>query len=122
MKYQSDERITYSEMKDLALGAYFDFCRDSGLVRRQNHDQVVARVMYTFEFGFENPLEDVMWNLIILVLSGGWDVNFEVRQRELIVNSLRGNDLQAMLVDVPGDEVEQFIHDLSVLNLAVCEN
>lgn len=120
MKYQSDVRITYSELKLLALGAYFDFCRDSGLVRRLAHDQVMARVVYTFEFGFERPLEDVMWNLIVLVLSGGWDLDFEARQRELILRNLRDNDLATMLANVPSDEIDQFVHDLSALNLAVC--
>ncbi len=115
--FRSEERLTYQTLKAWALDAYFDFCRDSGLVDRWSHEQVLARVDYTFEDGFERPVEDLMWRVILLVLSGGWHPDWSLRARQLIVDMLTEHGLENLLSDVPADEAEAFRHDLKILKL-----
>ncbi|WP_343741669.1 hypothetical protein [Herbaspirillum huttiense] len=118
MKFKkSEERITYQTLKVCALDSYFDFCRDSGLVSQWSHEQVIARVDYSFEEGFERPIEDLMWRVIVLILSGGWHVEFAERNRALIADLIAENGLQNMLSDLPLEEAEIFEHDLKILKL-----
>lgn len=113
--FQSEERVPYQTLKAWALDAYFDFCRCSGLVEHWSHEQVLARVDYSFEGGFERPVEDLMWRVILLVLSGGWHPDWESRARQLIVDALAEHGLKNLLADVPVDEVVAFQHDLKIL-------
>ena len=115
--FQSEDRVPYQTLKSWALDAYFDFCRDSGLVDHWSHEQVLARVDYSFEDGFARPIEDLMWRLILLVLSGGWHSEWCQRQHQLIVDALTEHDLENLLADVPTDESEAFRHDLKLLKL-----
>jgi hypothetical protein len=113
--FQSEERVPYETLKSWALDAYFDFCRDSGLVDHWSHEQVLARVDYSFEDGFERPIEDLMWRVILLVLSGGWHPDWDLRARQLIVDALTEHSLENLLADVPAEEAEAFRHDLKIL-------
>jgi hypothetical protein len=115
--YVSEERLTYGQLKRWALDAYFDFCRDSGLAQHAGHEQVMGRLVYTFEDGFERPLEDLMWNVIVLILSCGLHAEWENKQREVIVESIQRNGLENLLADVPASESDVFRHDLKILNL-----
>jgi hypothetical protein len=91
--YQSEERVTYQTLKEWALDSYFNFCRDSGLADRRGHEQVMARLDYTFEGGFERPVEDLMWRVILLVLSSGLHSDWEVQQRKLIADRIADHGL-----------------------------
>ncbi|MFE1572850.1 hypothetical protein [Comamonas odontotermitis] len=77
----------------------------------------MARIAYSFEDGFERPIEDLMWNVILLVLSGGWYPEWPRRQYQLITAAIAKHDLESLLADVPTDEVEVFRHDLKILKL-----
>jgi hypothetical protein len=112
-----EERVTYQTLKSWALDDYFNFCRDSGLVDHWPHEQVLARVAYSFEDGFERPIEDFMWNVILLVLSGGWHPEWSRRQHKLIADLITEHGLENLLADVPADESEAFRHDLKILKL-----
>jgi hypothetical protein len=77
----------------------------------------LARVDYSFEDGFERPIEDLIWRVILLVLSGGWHPNWDARSRQLILDALAEHGLENLLADVPADEAEAFRHDLRILKL-----
>jgi hypothetical protein len=115
--YQSEERVTYQTLKEWALDSYFNFCRDSGLADRRGHEQVMARLDYTFEGGFERPVEDLMWRVILLVLSSGLHSDWEVQQRKLIADRIADHGLDSLLANVPAEEAEAFRHDLKILKL-----
>lgn len=115
--YQSEERVTYQTLKEWALDSYFDFCRDSGLADRRGHEQVMGRLDYTFEGGFERPVEDLMWRVILLVLSCGLHPDWEIQQRKLIVDRIAEHGLDPLLAEVPVEEADLFRHDLGILKL-----
>lgn len=113
----SEERLTYGQLKRWALDAYFDFCRDSGLAQHAGHEQVMGRLVYTFEDGFERPLEDVMWNVILLILSCGLHEEWESKQRKIIIDIIKRSGMKNLLSGVPDDESSVFWSDLIILNL-----
>lgn len=115
--YRSEERITYQTLKEWALGSYFDFCRDRGVVKGMSHLEVVGYVSLDFEYGFERQIEDLMWRVVLLVLSGGWHSYFDVKQRQLIADQVAEHGLENLLADVPKDEADLFRHDLEILKL-----
>jgi len=115
--FRSEERITYQTLKEWALDSYYDGCRDLAVMEGWPHEQIMGYVSYTFEDGFERPIEDLMWRVILLVLSGGWHPEWGRRARHLIVNALAEHGLANLLADVPTDEAEAFRHDLRILKL-----
>jgi hypothetical protein len=115
--YKSEERIPYQTLKEWALSSYFDFCRDRGVVKGMSHLEVVGYVSYDFEYGFERQIEDVMWRVVLLVLSGGWHPDFDGKQHKLIVDKIAAHGLEDLLADVPQDEANLFRHDLEILKL-----
>jgi hypothetical protein len=74
-------------------------------------------VSYAFEDGFERPVEDLMWNVILLVLSGGWHKEVEQNIQGKIAMQLAEHGLENLLTGVPADEAEAFRHDLKILKL-----
>jgi hypothetical protein len=112
-----EERVTYETLKSWALDAYYDGCRDLASMKGWSHEQVLAYVVHTFEDGFERPVEDLMWRVILLVLSGGWHPNWEAGARQTITDQLSQGGLEALLLGVPREEIELFRHDLRVLEL-----
>ena len=114
--YQSEERVTYQTLKGWALESYYDGCRDLAVMRGWTHEQIIGYVSYTFEDGFERPIEDLMWQVILLVLSGGWHPE-SCGHRQLIVEALAKHGLENLLKDVPADEAAIFRHDLRILKL-----
>jgi hypothetical protein len=115
---QSQERIPYQSLKDWALDAYFDGCRDLALMRKFPHEQIIGFVSYAFEDGFERPIEDLMWRVILLILSGGWHPELEERNRKTITKDIAEQGLDRLLSGVPKEEAELFKHDLTILKLS----
>lgn len=115
--YQSEERVTYQTLKEWALNSYFDFCRDRGITLGMSHLEVIGYIDYDFEDGFERPIEDLMWRVILLVLSGGWHSEWDDRQRKTIVARIAEHGLDSLLIDVHAEETETFLHDLKILKL-----
>lgn len=115
--FQHDSRVTYQKLKEWALDAYYNFCRDSGLAQGKSHEHVMARVDYTFEGGFERPVENLMWRVILLILSGGWHRDWEAHARQTIIDQIAKYGLDSLLLDVPSEEAELFRHDLRVISL-----
>ena len=99
------------------LESYFEGCRDHGVMQGWSHEQVMGYVSYTFENGFERPIEDLMWHVVLLVLSGGWRSTWEVAARAVIFEEITLHTLEKLLADVPQEEVKAFTHELQILNL-----
>ena len=74
-------------------------------------------MIYQFEDGFERPIEDLMWRVVLLVLSGGWRPEWDVSQRQFIVNRIAELGLELLLIEVPAKEADLFRHDLKILKL-----
>ena len=115
--YQSEHRVEYQTLKGWALESYFDGCRDLAAMKGWPHEQILGYVSYTFEDGFERPVENLMWQVILLVISGGWHEDWCTRQRQKISEQIVKTGLENLLVGVPADEAEVFLHDLDVLKL-----
>jgi hypothetical protein len=81
------------------------------------HEQIMGYVDYQFENSFERPVEDFMWRVVLLILSGGWNQNWYSSARQLIVEQIMRNGIDNILAGVPAAEAELFRHDLRVLKL-----
>ncbi|PTQ69431.1 hypothetical protein [Pseudomonas sp. GV071] len=112
-----EERVTYETLKLWALECYYEGCRDHAVMKGWPHEQTLAYVDYQFESVFERPVEDLMWRVILLVLSGGWDKDWYFRARQMIQNKIVKDGIDNVLVGVPPSEAELFRHDLKVLKL-----
>jgi hypothetical protein len=115
--YQSEERVTYQTLKEWASTTYFDGCRDLAVMQGWSHEQMIGYVSYAFEDGFERPIEDLMWRVVLLVLSGGWHPEWDAPQRQFIVDRIADHGLDSLLADVPAEEADTFRHDLKILKL-----
>ena len=112
-----EERATYENLKEWALECYFEGCRDHAVKKAWSHEQVMGYVAYQFDAGFDLPIEDLMWQVVLLVLSGGWLPQWDVEMRGAIADCIAKHGLDKLLVEVPNDEAETFLHDLGILQL-----
>jgi len=108
-----DERVSYMTIKLWALETYFNGCRDNALVKGWPHEQIIGYVSYQFETTFELPIERLMWNVVLLILSAGWHEKPEKNIRNNIVVCMNEYSLEKLLEDVPQDEADMFRHDLT---------
>jgi hypothetical protein len=111
----SQDRLTYETLKFYALDAYFDGCRDHGIGKGWTQEQIIGFVSYTFEDGFSLPIENLMWDVILLVLCGDWYPQWNESGRKDIENQIQLSGLENLLVDVPQEEIDLFTHDLRIL-------
>ena len=108
-----DERVSYQTIKLWALETYFNGCRDNALVKGWPHEQVIGYVSYQFESTFERPIERLMWDVVLLILSAGWHARPEQNIRNEIALCMDVYGLEELLEGVPEDEVQIFRHDLN---------
>jgi hypothetical protein len=112
-----EDRITYSMLKRWALESYFVGCRDLALTMGRSHAEVLGFVSSAYPEGFDRPLENCMWRVILLVLSGGMSPEIEQGMRERISDQLSAEGLDDLLQGVPHEEAEAFKNDLKILKL-----
>lgn len=115
--HPSEERMTYESLKAFALESYFDFSRNNGLFDQGGHNQVLGRLCLEFEDGFERPVENLMWKVILLVISCGLHIEWEVGVQKTIIALIAEHGIDALLADLPEEEAETFRHDLKILKL-----
>lgn len=113
----SESRVSYEEIKALALDAYYNSCRDNALVEGWSHRQVLGSVDYAFEQVYESRVENLMLCVVQLVLSGGWYQEAADRMRNNILGQLSACDIKDLLREVPQREAEIFMHALKILKL-----
>lgn len=112
-----ESRVSYGEIKALALDAYYNSCRDNALMEGWSHRQVLGSVDYAFEGIYESKVENLMLCVVQLVLSGGWCREAADRMRNNILSQLSACDIQDLLHEIPHGEAEIFLHDLKILKL-----
>lgn len=99
------------------MEAYFDFCRDRGVVLGRPHAEILGGVSYEYEGAFERPVERLMLEVVCMVLNGGWYQQPMNYHREQIQKIVADDSLENLLADVPQEEAETFRHDLKILKL-----
>jgi hypothetical protein len=112
-----EERLSYETIKWRALSTYYDGCRDHALMKGWPHEQIMGYVDHQFENTFGRPIEQLMFKVVELVLSGGWHRSIDPTIRKEIAELLTKHGLENLLANVPTDEVEAFKHDLKILKL-----
>ena len=112
-----EERVKYETLKSWMLEAYFDFCRDRGVVSGRAHAEILGGVVYEYETCLERPVEQLMREVIHVVLNGGWYEQPMTYHRAQIQQLIAEHGLESLLMDVPKDEADVFRHDLHILNL-----
>ena len=110
-------RETYQTIKSDALETYFEGCRDHAIIKGWSHENIIGYVDYQFEHSYNLPIEKLMWNVVLLVLTGGWHKEQEKGVRHWISDCLSQNKLELLLADVPKDEADEFMHDMKILQL-----
>lgn len=112
-----ENRIDYLTIKNWLLDAYYDFCRDRGVVLGMSHLEVIGYVDYEYEKTFERPIEQLMFRVGELIISGGWYNDFEKNVRKIMDDLFVKYDLNGLLQDLPSEEADLFKHDLRILGL-----
>lgn len=112
-----DQRVTYETIKNWALEAYFDFCRDRGVAMKMSHLEVVGYVDDNFEVCFERPIEKLMFKVVELILMGGWYETIEKNIRRDIESIINEHNLEGLLAEISKQEEELFRRDLKVLQI-----
>ncbi|AIP51184.1 hypothetical protein [Burkholderia pseudomallei] len=110
-----DERVPYETIKSWALQSYFEGCRDLAIGQGWPHDQIMGYVSSAFEDGFDRDIENLMWNVIIFILSGGMHPDVEDGIKRAILDKIYSIGLNNLLQGVPAEEAELFRHDLRIL-------
>lgn len=96
---------------------YYDFCRDRVGGDQLTHENILAQIDYHFDGAFSSPIEQFMFYVVELVLSGGWYPEIEIYCRGQILEWLKSNDLNAAMSEIPGIEAAEFVRDLELLHL-----
>lgn len=111
------KRVSYAMMKSWAFECYYEGCRDHAIKKGWGHDEVMGYVIYNFQDSFTLPMEVFMWKIVIIILSGGWNKEFHMRNIESLARFMDENPIDEILKDVPEDEFKNFMHDLKILNI-----
>ena len=112
-----ETRVPYDEIRAWTLEAYFIFCRDRGVAKRLSQLEVLGYAYDEFYDSFDRAIENLMFLVVILILSGGWHDEFEGRIRQKIASHLSSRNLTELLSEIPAEEQELFVHDLRILKL-----
>lgn len=114
---KKNDRYTYQLLKNQALEAYYSFSRDQVGGENPSHAQVLAQLDYHFDGTFGDPAEELMFLVVELILSGGWNKDIEVYCRAKIEEWKEKNDVEELIKKMADEELDLFMHDLEVLNL-----
>ena len=112
-----DNRATYGAIKTWVLETYFNGCRDNALMKNWPHEQIIGYVSYQFENAFDSDVESLMWHVVLLILSGGWQEEMALNIRCGIEDVISRHGLDNLLQNIPIDEAEEFMHDLKIIKV-----
>lgn len=113
---ETNLRYTYDEIKEMALFAYFDFCRTYGVVHGRSHWSVLTQVVNEYDYVFQRKIEELMFHVVLFVLAGNWSPEFSASVKKYIEENLSVLIL-GDISEIPSEELEEFIHDLEILGL-----
>ncbi|MCH7344729.1 hypothetical protein LZ017_15215 [Pelomonas sp. CA6] len=117
-----DERRTYKIIRWWLLDCYYTYCRSHLHARKLGKgggwapdEHEIGYAYEQCEDSFRLPIEQVMFEVLALVLSGGR--GSEEYPRAKIATILAKHDLGEMLATLQGEELREFTHDLKLLGL-----
>lgn len=110
-------QCSYRDLKNQVLDVYYEFCRDEIGSGTSSNMQVLARVNDHFEGTFNHPVEELMFCVIELILSGVWNENVEKNCRAWIEAWKVSNDLDKIIAETSTKEMDLFLHDVRILKL-----
>ena len=113
-----DERVNYETIRLWVLDTYYRGCRENAIGNGWLHEQILGYVSYQFETSFERQVEKLMFNVVLLILSGGWHKGPEKILRDSVDKIIGEIGLNGVLLELPEDEAEAFLQDLKALKIA----
>ncbi|OQS44008.1 hypothetical protein B0T39_02490 [Chromobacterium haemolyticum] len=75
-------------------------------------------VVYQFEDYFSLEIENLMWDVVIYILSAGWNVERAGMARVQIEASINSEKFGYLIASLPNEERDEFMHDLRIVDLA----
>jgi hypothetical protein len=121
--FPENDRVPYKLIRWWFLGGAYRYCQhayqDNYAWIRPWADEYVASYEQ-YESAFNLPIENLMLEVLVLVMVAGRDSGyekFEQHHREKISAILEKDDLIEMLKTLSGEELNEFEHDLKLLNL-----
>ncbi|WP_342308089.1 Imm2 family immunity protein [Pseudomonas fluorescens] len=113
-------RVTYGEIRAWFLGSYYSYCKVK-LSHQSSWAEGESEVGYAYgelESSFELPIEKLMLEVIVLILSAGRAPRIVQKYHlDTISKLLEEIELSSILEDLPFDEVAEFKDDLGLLGL-----
>jgi hypothetical protein len=111
-----ERRSTFDEIRRDVLEAQYRLCLGWERGTGPSHGILLGYIVNKFDGRYQRPVEELMFSVVLLVLSGGW-YWWECGIRDRILMTIRSNGLDAMLSDVPDIEAAQFLRDLRLLKI-----
>lgn len=114
------ERDTYYMIKEIFLGNLFDLCKDFNQLKSTNdynYSTFISIIDDDFLYTYESSIEKLMFKVVCLIMTGGWDeslVKYFTNEIALILSEF---SLDQLLIDIPKEEASDFIEDLKAVNL-----
>lgn len=111
-------RPNYFETRRRLLDTFFEACRRLGPSGRP-FGGTLGYVACQYEGGFEGPLEQLMFDVTLLVLAGPWHAGASDPLRREVARRLRLPEFAAGLSRPAADQRAAFDSDLAPLGLAM---
>ncbi|GJI97218.1 hypothetical protein RugamoR57_39360 [Duganella caerulea] len=113
------DRITYYEIRTWLLDCYYVYCREKMFSGSQweegEHELGYAYDQYSDAFHL--PIEKIMLEVLVLVLASGRLTKSALYHYQKISEFSAGTRLHDIANDLPPDERNDFLYDLSILKL-----
>lgn len=113
----TDSRANYETLKKWASDAYFEGCRDHAIPKGWCHEEIIGYVVYQFEDYFSLNIEKLMWDVVIYILSAGWNAERAILARTYIEASINSAEFDSLVASLPNEERNEFMHDLKAVGL-----
>ncbi|MDM1760236.1 hypothetical protein [Acinetobacter sp. 251-1] len=114
-----ENRENYATIKSWLLETYFDACRDLSIQKKWSHLEILGYTFYQFENSFELPIEKFMLFIAELILTANWDEALRKNIMYQVEVLIQENNFKSILEYFSEDEREEFLRDLSVLNISI---
>lgn len=123
--FPDDERAPYRLIRWWLLDCYYTYCRSKLHTRSHGkggawspNEHELGYAYEQFEDAFEEPIEQLMLEVLALVLNAGrGPETVEPYHYGRIAEILEKQSLSEMLKDLQGEELREFEHDLKLLKL-----
>ena len=99
-----DKELGFEEMKAVIFEAIFEATRDRAHRRSCTHAEIISVVCDWYINTFDSDSEEVLFNIIVLTLSGGWnEINDSGLRKDIDAATKRGA-LSVLMDRLPDNE------------------